>query len=68
MIKDIQHTPEDIGQVIAVVNEGGVSVPQRIGRVIQIVAGVPVVVWESLVKCWRYGKPWQYGKPWRYAT
>ncbi len=69
MLKSIvNNIPNETGQVIAAVNENGTTVPKRIGRIIHIVAGVPVVVWESFIKCWRYGKPWSYGKPWRYAT
>lgn len=68
MIRSVQTTPKDIGQIISIVRRNGTVTPVRIGRVIKIIAGVPVTVWESFVKCWRYGKGWQYGKPWRYAN
>ncbi len=69
MIKTVvDENPKTIGQIVSVVRRNGLTTPVRIGRVVKIIGGVPVTVWESSVKCWRYGKPWQYGKPWRYAS
>lgn len=60
---------QETGRIFSILRDGeGNLRPLTIGRVYTIVSGVAVLVWESFIKGWRYGKPWSYGKPWRYGS